>query len=206
MDTWTSIKNGREALGDYLAGLSVDDWTKPSLCTEWTVRDVASHMLVIPTVPKGQVLRSFVGCGFNLNKMNAKFVKKLTADMTTAEIAAKIRASAGSHSKPPGLKPSGVLTELVVHSSDISEGVGRPFILPVEDYIAALDHLKNLQPVFGSKQRIAGLTVRATDAEWSTGSGPTVEGDAKQLVLAVAGRRPALDRLSGEGLATLRAR
>ena len=206
MDTWTSINNGREALGDYLAGLSADDWNRPSLCAGWTVKDTAAHMLVIPTIPKGQVFRSFLSSGFNLDKMNAKFVKKLTADMSTAEIAAKTRASAGSHSMPPGLKPPGVLTELVVHSSDISEGVGTPFTLPVEDYIAALDHLKDVQPVFGSKKRIAGLTLRATDTEWSTGSGPTVEGPAQQLLLAVAGRRPALDRLSGDGLATLRTR
>jgi hypothetical protein len=121
-------------------------------------------------------------------------------------VVAKTRTSAGSHLIPPGLKLPGVLTELVVHSSDISEGVGKPLVLPVEDYVAALEHLKNVQPVFGSKQRIAGLTLRATDTEWSTGSGPTVEGPAQQLLLAVAGRRVALDRLSGDGLATMRAR
>ena len=206
MDTWTSIKNGREALGDYLAGLAVDDWNQPSLCAGWTVKDTAAHMLVIPALPKGQVLRSFIGSGFNLDKMNAKLIKKLTATMSTAEIVAKTRASAGSRSMPPGLKLPGVLTELVVHSSDISEGVGTPFALPVEDYLAALDHVKDIQPVFGTKMRIAELTIRATDAEWSTGSGPKVEGPAQQLLLAVTGRRSALDLLSGEGLATLRAR
>jgi hypothetical protein len=152
------------------------------------------------------VFRSFVGSGFNLDKMNAKLVKKISADMSTAEIAATTRSSAGSQSMPPGLTLPGVLTELVVHSSDISEGVGTPFALPVEDYLAALDHLKEVQPVFGSKKRIAGLTLRATDAQWSTGSGPVVEGPAQQVLLAVAGRRSALDNLSGEGLATLRTR
>ena len=44
MDTWTSIKNGREALGDYLAGLDVDDWSKPSLCAGWTVEETAAAM------------------------------------------------------------------------------------------------------------------------------------------------------------------
>ena len=206
MDTWTSVKNGREALGDYLAGLSADDWDKPSLCAGWTVKDTAAHMLVIPTMSKGQVFRSFLGSGFNLDKMNAKFVKKLTAEMSTADIAAKTRASAGSHLMPPGLKLPGVLTELVVHSSDISEGVGKPFALPVEDYVAALEHLKEVQPVFKAKERIAGLTLRATDTSWSTGSGPVVEGPAQQLTLAVAGRRSAFDQLSGDGVATMRAR
>ena len=206
MEMWASIKNGREALGGYLAGLSEADWNRPSLCAGWTVKDVAAHMLVIPTKSKGQVFRSFLGSGFNLEKMNAKYVRTITAEMSAADIAAATRTSAGSRFMPPGLKLSGVLTELVVHSSDISEGVGRAFDLPVEDYVAALDHLKTVQPVLGSKKRIAGLTLRATDTAWSTGSGPVVEGPAQQLLLAVAGRRTALDRLSGDGLATMRAR
>jgi uncharacterized protein (TIGR03083 family) len=206
MDTWTSINNGREALGDYLGGLSADDWNRPSLCAGWTVKDVAAHMLVIPTTSKGHVFRSFVGSGFNLDKMNAKFVKRLTAEMSTADIAATTRTSAGSRSMPPGLKLPGVLTELVVHSSDIAEGISAPWGLPVEDYVAALEHLKDVQPVFGSKARIAGLALRATDTDWSTGSGPTVEGPVRYLLLAVAGRRSVLDRLSGQGLDTMRAR
>ena len=206
MDTWTNIRNGREAFGNYLTGLAVDDWSRPSLCTGWTVKDAAVHMLVIPTLSKGKVFRSFLGSGFNLDKMNAKLVKKMAASMSTGEIAALTRSSASSQSMPPGLKLPGVLTELVVHSLDISEGVGTPFALPLEDYLAALDHIKDVQPVFGSKNRIAGLTMRTTDAEWSTGFGPSVEGSAQQLLLAVAGRRSALDHLSGDGLATLRAR
>ena len=206
MDTWTHIRNGREALSDYLAGLSADEWGRPSLCAGWTVKQVAAHMLVVPTVPKGRVFRAFLGSGFDLDKMNARFVTAITADMSTAEIVTTTRASAGSQLRPPGLKLPGVLTELVVHSSDIAEGVGRPFALPADDYVAALDHLKSVQPVFGAKKRIAGLTLRATDTSWSTGTGPAVEGSAQQLLLAVAGRRAALDQLTGDGVATLRAR
>lgn len=206
MDTWASIKNGREALADYLAGLSADDWNRPSLCAGWTVKDVAAHMLVVPTMSKGRVFRSFLGSGFNLDRMNATFVTRLTAEMAPADIATTTRVSADSHLMPPGLKLPGVLTELAVHSADISEGVGKAFTLPVEVYTAALDHLKNVQAVFGSKKRIEGLTLRATDTSWSTGSGPSVEGTAQQLLMAIAGRRSAVDRLSGDGLATFRAR
>ncbi len=206
MDTWTSIKNGREAFGDYLAGLSADEWNEPSLCAGWTVKDVVAHMLVIPTISKGKVFATFLGSGFNLERMNAKFVQQIGAAMSPSEIAGKTRSSAGSRSIPPGLKLPGILTELAIHAGDISEAVGRPFSLPSADYVAVLEHIKNVQPVFGSKQRIAGLTVRATDANWSTGSGPVVEGTAQHLALAVAGRRAAFDHLSGDGLATLRTR
>ena len=206
MDTWTSVKNGREALSDYLATLPPEGWDKPSLCSAWTVKDVAAHMLVVPTMQKGQVFRAFFRSGFNLDKMNSKLVKTLTARMSTDQIVATMRSSAGSRSMPPGLKLPGVYNELVVHAADISEAVGSKLDFPLEDYVANLEHLKNVQPVFGAKKRIAGLHLQATDAEWSTGSGPTVEGPAKQLLLVVAGRRSALDQLAGDGVATLRLR
>jgi uncharacterized protein (TIGR03083 family) len=206
MDTWARIKNGREAFGDYLAGLSADEWARPSLCAGWTAKDVAAHMLVIPTKSKGQVFRSFFGSGFNLDKMNAKFVRRIAAGMSGAQIAALTKSSAASQSLPPGLKLAGAHNELVVHSLDVAEGVGRPFALPVEDQIAALEHLVVTQPVFKSKARVAGLTLRATDAGWTSGSGPVVEGSLPDLLLAVAGRPSAYGRLSGDGVATMRAR
>jgi hypothetical protein len=53
---------------------------------------------------------------------------------------------------------------------------------------------------------VAGLTLRATDADWSHGSGPIVEGPAMSLLLATAGRTAAFDDLAGPGLPTLRTR
>lgn len=206
MDTWTSIEQGRAALGDYLAGLAPEDWNRPTMSGTWTVKDVAAHLLVIPTKSKGQVFRAFVASRFDLDRLNGTFVRKLTADLTTAQIASTMRSSARSHSRPPGLKLPGVLNELAIHAADISEAVGTPFDLPTDVYVACLDHLKATQPVFGTKQRIDGLQLRATDATWSHGSGPLVSGPAKQLLLAVSGRPAALDHLTGEGIATLRAR
>ena len=48
--------------------------------------------------------------------------------------------------------------------------------------------------------------LRATDATWSRGSGPVVEGPAMALLMATAGRRAVIDDLGGPGLATLRGR
>jgi uncharacterized protein (TIGR03083 family) len=206
MDTWTSLKNGREAFADYLTTLAPDDWNRPSLCAGWTVKDVAAHMLVIPTKPKGTIFRHFLASGFNLDKMNAGFVTAIAASMSTSDIASATRSSAGSHGRPPGLPLPGVFNELVVHSLDIADAVGKPFALPTADYVASLEHLKATQPVFKSKERVAGLRLRATDAEWSSGDGPLVEGPIQQLVLAVAGRPSAIDRLSGDGVATFRRR
>ncbi len=48
--------------------------------------------------------------------------------------------------------------------------------------------------------------LRATDADWSQGTGPEVAGPMISLVLAMAGRARAVDDLFGDGVATLRSR
>ncbi len=50
--------------------------------------------------------------------------------------------------------------------------------------------------LIGSKKRIEGLTLRATDAEWSHGSGPEVSGPILSLVMAMTGRKAPLDDLT----------
>jgi hypothetical protein len=60
--------------------------------------------------------------------------------------------------------------------------------------------------VIGAKDRIAGLTLRASDADWSHGAGPTVTGPVIALVMAMTGRKQVLDDLAGDGVAVLRKR
>jgi uncharacterized protein (TIGR03083 family) len=206
MDPWPMIEADREALADYLDDLSAEDWDRPSLCQGWSVAEVTAHLLVVPTVPKGRIFLTFAGSGFNLDRFSAKMVARLTSTMSTDELAGAIRESAASHNVPPGLKPPGVLAEVLVHSTDISEALDRPLEFPVDHYVAAMDHLKDVQSALGCKKRIAGLELRATDAEWSTGDGALVEGPVRSLASAMTGRAAVLEHLRGEGVDTLRAR
>ena len=52
----------------------------------------------------------------------------------------------------------------------------------------------------------AGVTLKATDTDFSVGAGPSVQGPAISLLLAASGRKSALDELSGPGVAALRER
>ncbi len=206
MDPWEHISTDRVAFADYLETLAPDDWDTTSLCTDWTVKGVTTHLLVPPTMSKGQIFGAFLGSGFNLDKMSAKLVAKMTASMSTDEIVSQTRATAGVQSAPPGLKPIGVLAEVLTHATDVSLAVGKPFDLPIDHYVMGLEHMKDVQPVLGCKKRIAGLQLKATDADWSTGSGPLVEGTAKLLLSAMTGRSAAYDQLTGDGVATLQTR
>lgn len=206
MDTWSMVETDRQALADYLADLSPEEWKQPSLCEDWNVEQVAAHLLVVPTVPKGQVFLGFVGAGFNLDRFSDKMIARILDGKSTDEVVEAMRSSATAENTPPGMKPVNVLGDVVVHAADISEAVGKPLDYPVDHYVAALDSFKNMQMGLGCRKRIAGLELRATDTDWSHGEGPLVEGTAKDLALAMTGRRSALDRLSGDGVEVLRAR
>ncbi len=206
MDPWEALEPDRTAFADYLSTLTPADWSAPSWCDDWDVKAVAAHLLVPPTKSKGKVFLAFVGSGFNVNKLNARFVSELTASMSTDQIVETTRETAGVRSAPPGLPPIGVFSELAVHSTDIARAIDKPFSLPIDHYVMALDHMKSVQPVLGCKQRIAGLKLQATDTTWSTGEGPLVEGPAELLLAAMTGRRGALTSLTGPGVETLSAR
>jgi hypothetical protein len=77
---------------------------------------------------------------------------------------------------------------------------------PMAAVTRVADFCRRSNLLLGGKNRSSGLTLRATDADWSAGSGPVVSGPALSLVLAITGRPAALADLSGDGLAALRAR
>lgn len=206
MDPWDAVTPDREAFATYLATLEPADWAAPSWCEGWDVKAVAAHLLIPPTKSRGQVFGSFVKAGFNLDKLNARYVAEVTDSMTPEQIISTTRSTAGVRRAPPGLAPIGVLNEVAVHTMDVSHALRKPFVLPMEHYVMALDHSKNVQAVLGCKERIAGLTLRATDSTWTTGTGPVVEGPTDLLLAAMTGRKGALPLLSGPGLDTLASR
>jgi hypothetical protein len=68
------------------------------------------------------------------------------------------------------------------------------------------DFYKGFNLVIGAKRRIAELHLRATDTNWAHGDGPEVAGPIVSLILAMTGRKDALDDLTGEGVTMLRSR
>lgn len=51
-----------------------------------------------------------------------------------------------------------------------------------------------------------GLRLQAEDVDWGYGDGPSVDGPAEALLLAMSGRTIALEHLVGEGVETLTGR
>jgi hypothetical protein len=74
---------------------------------------------------------------------------------------------------------------------------------PVADVLVVLDTYKKWgrRTFHAVPHRSVSLT--ATDADWRSGSGPEVRGEAIDLLLLVANRRHVIDRLDGPGVAQL---
>jgi uncharacterized protein (TIGR03083 family) len=200
---WPMIQAEREALAGDLAGLDDDKWRTPSLCSAWSVRDVLAHMTATARMTPPRFFLEFARSGFNFNAMTAKDVQRETAG-TPAEGLAAFRGLMGATTHPG--PADAMLGDTVVHSEDIR----RPLFIireyPEASVVKAADFYKGSNLIVGAKKRIAGLRLRATDADWSAGDGPEVTGPAISLLLAMTGRAAALKDLSGEGLNTLAAR
>src|SRR5260370_822840 len=93
----------------------------------------------------------------------------------------------------------------IVHSQDIRGALGLPHDYPMAAVVQVADFFKGSNLLIGTKKRIAGLTLKATDTEWSHGTGPEVTGPMLALLMAMTGRK-VTDQLSGEGVETLRSR
>lgn len=201
---WPTIHTERHALAEDMAQLSDAQWQTPSLCSEWTVHDVLAHLVSAARMTPPKFFGRFAAAGFNFDRFAGKQVRVEGAGGPAATLAA-FRASEGRTSAPPGPKDTW-LGEAFVHGEDIRRPLGITHDYPHEFVARAVAFYAKSNAIIGGRDRVAGLTMRASDTDFSVGTGPEVSGPAISLLLAASGRKSALTELSGPGLDTLRAR
>jgi len=201
--TWTMIHEERARSADMLESLSPDQWTQRTLCGSWSVQEVAAHMMIAGEQTPGRFMKGLVANGFRFNVMMDRAARQAGA-LPRAEIIARIRARTTTTNKPPAAAIA-MLGEVVVHGTDIRQPLGIPDDTSSASKLACLNMLKSSNFPLAAKKTVAGLRLRATDADWSHGSGPEVAGPMVALMMAMA-TRPLLDSLSGDGVETLRGR
>ena len=201
---WDTIAAERGALAEDLSGLTEEQWNTPSLCSGWTVRELLAHQSGTASLTPPTFLVRFAGSGFNFDKFTRREIERHLG-ATPEETLAEFKSLQHSTKSPPGPKASW-LGETIVHSEDIRRALGIQHKYPTDAVVTVADFYKGSNLLIGSKSRIAGLTLRATDADWSHGTGPEVSGPILSLVMAMTGRKQADDDLAGDGVATLRSR
>lgn len=201
---WPTIHSERAALIADVAELTPEQWATQSLCSEWNVHEVLAHQLSAAKMTPPKFLVRFGGAGFNFNKFAGRQVALESAGGPAATLAA-FREAQLRTSAPPGPKDTW-LGEAFVHGEDIRRPLGISRDYPLPEVAKAVAFYAKSDTIIGGKTRVAGLTLRATDIDFSVGSGPLVEGPAISLLVAASGRKTALEELSGPGVETLRER
>ena len=117
----------------------------------------------------------------------------------------RLRQVAARRSTPPAPLDSRLVEE-VVHGEDIRRPLGLTRSYPQEAVARSLRLQARTPATFGgARELVSRVRLTATDADVSIGDGPEVSGTTLSLLLAVSGRRVALDDLDGPGVAALRA-
>lgn len=190
------------------ADLTDEQWSTPSLCEGWTVREVCAHL--VP--PKGgyrllPLVWDVVRFRGDLDRMVDVTAREL-AGRSTAELVAALRERAGERLSAPVVGPYGPMVDTAIHLRDAARPLGLATSPPPEDWRPVLDFLltRPAERGFVGTGRTQGLRLAATDLDWSHGAGDLVRGTGEALALGIAGRPVAYDDLEGAGVELLRAR
>ncbi|WP_067827809.1 maleylpyruvate isomerase family mycothiol-dependent enzyme [Actinomadura kijaniata] len=204
---WQVIDAQRTSLADLLEDLTDDQWSRPSLCAGWTVRDVAAHLTLqqLGLTDMIGMMRAWRG---NLDRTIQHAARRRAAALSTDQIIARIRGTVGSRRHNLGVTPLETLTDILVHGQDIAVPLGRHHEIPPAAAAVSADRVLSMRwpPPLPAARRVRGFRLTATDIHWSTGDGPRVQGPMSAILLVCTGRAAGLRQLSGEGVADLAAR
>jgi uncharacterized protein (TIGR03083 family) len=210
---WAGIDDQRTRTAQLLKELSPEQWEHPSLCDGWTVRHVAAHLTMqqqrwrdaatfITRHPR--MLRSVT---LNATIHNSAVLQAQL--LTTDQIIEQIVNGIGSRRHNAFVTPLETLTDILVHGQDIAIPLGVQ--LPMRPELSAVaatrrwDTRNTWLATVNRRLPVNGYQLRATDVDWSRGQGADITGPIGAILLLLTGRPAALQQLTGEGAAALRA-
>jgi len=199
--TWRLIHAERGALADTLEKLTPQQWDVPSLCTGWTVRLAAAHVVAGAEQTPANFFAGLLGAGFRFNTFIDRAAHRMGV-LEPSEIVDRLRLRTTTTNHPPA-PVMAMLGEVVVHREDLLRPLGQQGTPSEAALNACLEMYTGANFPVGGKKRIQGLRLVATDTGWTHGTGPQVSGPALSLMLAMTGRTVGLDDLSGDGAALI---
>ena len=194
-------RDEREAFASFLDGLTPQQWNSPTLCELWTVREVAIHTVSYDELTTAGLVGRFLKGRLNTDRINAIGVADYS-DRSPQQITVLIRSYAQPHGLTGGFGGKIALTDGMIHQQDIRRSIGLPRTIDPERLRTALNFAR-FAPTIRGAWRARGVRLVASDLDWSHGRGPEVRGPGEALLMAMAGRRAALDDVDGPGKAKL---
>ncbi|SOE00951.1 maleylpyruvate isomerase family mycothiol-dependent enzyme [Blastococcus haudaquaticus] len=185
-DPQSWVASTYDGLADLLASAPEDTWDAPTLCEGWQVRHVVAHVAMPVRLTPEQFGAEMAAAGGDFGVLSDTVAARDAALPVTDQLAA-LRSPRLHAWEPPGGGAAGALSHAVIHSLDVTVGLGRPSVAPPDAVVAVLDQLTAVDGAFFGIE-LSGVRLEAADADWSWGSGDVVRADAGSLVALLGGR------------------
>ncbi len=202
-DVQTMTRAEGEELVKYLRAIPAESWTASTVCDPWTVKHLVAHLTALSNQTLPNFARRMITTGFNFQKVVDGDMQKYLGEQ--GPMIDKLEASIAAPTTPKMLNHV-ALGEFMCHGEDIRRAFGDRGEHPAT-------HVNELGPMYvkqgkplQAKMRTAGLSLRATDGDFTWGEGPEVAGPGIDLIMAMTGRAEALDHCDGDGVEVMRSR
>ncbi|TQM35591.1 maleylpyruvate isomerase family mycothiol-dependent enzyme [Pseudonocardia cypriaca] len=191
-----AIAAERREQAELLSGLTPRQWDASTLCAGWRVREVVAHTTMPFRTSLPKIIVELVAARGDFNRMSDRAARRDADRMSAEDLVAQLRDNAEHPWAPPGGGPVGALSHDVIHGLDVVVGLGLDRRVPPERVRMVLSGMRprNIK-FFGTD--LDGVELRATDVDWTFGSGAPVHGLAQDLLLVVCGRQLPPGRLDG---------
>lgn len=179
----------RTRLTGLLAGLTAEQWSAPSLCDGWRVREVVAHLTMAYRLSAPRFLLGLARSGFRFNRFADSMAHADTARLSDAELLAALRDNVGHPWRPPGGGHVGALSHDIIHGFDFTVPLGLPAAPPERIRLVLQQAGEKNLAYFGID--LTGRRLIANDVDLTLGTGPRgMRMSAREMLLAVTGRAP----------------
>lgn len=187
----------RTSLLKLLRTLTPEQWAAGSLCSRWTVRDVATHIVSYDALSWPDLAVTFLRGGLRTGAVNGVALRRYQ-DLDIEDVLNLIARHIEPHGLTAGFGGAIALTDGTIHHQDIRRALDLPRTIPEERLRPVLDFALGA-PTIPAKGNTKGLRLVATDLDWEHGNCPEVTGPAEAPLMAAAGSAAALTDLNGSG-------
>lgn len=204
-----ALQDNDARLVAFLHTLTADQWSQPSLCTEWSNHEVLAHLVVGYSATLPSIAAAMLRHRGSFDRTNSSMARALAARQDPHTLIDNLAALTQRARGIGRVFPRRLLLgDHVIHELDITYAIGADSAIPPEILAAVLEtEVAIANPFVPASARARGLNLIATDTAWSRpDDGPTVTGAAGHLASVLAGRPWALGRLTGDGVAVLAGR
>jgi uncharacterized protein (TIGR03083 family) len=187
----------RGELAAVLGELPAGRWDAATLCAGWRVREVVAHITMPFRYSAPRFMAELARSRGRFSQMADRVARRDAASLSAAELAEAVRSNVGHPWKPPGGGFEGALAHDVIHGLDITVPLGLAFVVPEDRLRLVLPASLAERSVRYFGTELSGIELRATDLDWSLGSGAPLTGAAQDLLLAICGRKLPPGHLQG---------